>query len=237
MAGFKTHITVSSVLGVGLGGTACLAYGVPWPTCVLAGGLCSVSGMLPDIDSDSGRPFHESMAFAASVVPMMLLPHFQRVGMSHESIVLSAATIYIAIRFGVAWLLKRYTVHRGMFHSLPAAAVFGEIVYLMAAGEDTRVRLFKAGAVVLGFVSHLLLDELYSIEWRHGHLRLKSSFGTALKLFGQSGWANLSAYGKLAILAAAIFFEAHGPQQQHPTQGIDSVQQSASRIMDQFFKR
>jgi len=236
MAGFKAHITVSSVLGVGLGGTA-LAYGVPWPACVLAGGLCSVSGMLPDIDSDSGRPFHESMAFAASVIPMMLLPHFQRAGMSHESIVLTAAGIYLAIRFGLAWLLKLYTVHRGMFHSLPAAVVFGEIVYLMAAGEDTRVRLFKAGAVILGFVSHLLLDEIYSIEWHHGHLRLKSSFGTALKLFGRSGWANLSAYAKLAILAAAIFLEGHSTQAPNPTQGVSSVQQSASRVVDQFFRR
>ena len=55
-------------------------YGVPWPTCVLAGGLCGVSGMLPDIDSDSGRPLHESMAFAAAVVPMMLLHRLPALG-------------------------------------------------------------------------------------------------------------------------------------------------------------
>lgn len=237
MAGFKTHITVSSVLGVGYGGAACLAYGVPWPTCVLAGGLCSVSGMLPDIDSDSGRPFHESMAFAASVVPMMLLPHFQRAGMSHESIVLTAAAVYVAIRFGVAWLLRHYTVHRGMFHSLPAAAVFGEIVYLMASGEDMRLRIYKAGAVVAGYLSHLLLDEIYSIEWHRGRLRLKSSFGTALKLFGQSGWANLSAYGKMAILAAVIFLDSQATQAPGPTRGTESVQQSASRIINDLFRR
>ena len=77
MAGFKTHITVSSLLGVGYGGAAYLMYGVPWPTCALAAGLCGVSGMLPDIDSDSGTPLHESMAFAAAVVPMMLLHRFQ----------------------------------------------------------------------------------------------------------------------------------------------------------------
>ena len=33
MAGFKTHITVSSLLGVGYGGAAYWMYGVPWPTC------------------------------------------------------------------------------------------------------------------------------------------------------------------------------------------------------------
>ena len=137
MAGFKTHITVSSLLGVGYGGAAYFMYGVPWPTCVLAAGLCGVSGMLPDIDSDSGTPLRESMAFAAAVVPMMLLHRFQQAGMSHEMMILCGAAVYLLIRFGFAALLKRYTVHRGMFHSLPAAAIFGEIAFLLAPGATT----------------------------------------------------------------------------------------------------
>jgi hypothetical protein len=237
MAGFKTHITVSSVLGIGYGGVACYMYGVPWPTCALAGGLCGVSGMLPDIDSDSGTPLRESVAFAAAVVPMMALHHFQRVGMSHESIVLSAAAIYLLIRFGVTALLKRYTVHRGMFHSLPAAVVFGEIAFLLASGDDMRLRLYKAGAVVLGYLSHLVLDEIYSFEWRHGRVRLKSSFGTALKMFGQSGWANFSAYAKLLILTAVILFEPQWPQATGQPGSTTSVQQSATRIIDRVLQR
>ena len=121
--------------------------------------------MLPDIDSDSGTPLRESMAFAAAVVPMMLLHRFQHWGMSHELIILAGAGVYLLIRFGLAALLKRYTVHRGMFHSLPAAAIFGEIAFLLASGDDVRLRVYKAGAVVLGYLSHLVLDEIYSIEW------------------------------------------------------------------------
>ena len=136
MPGFKTHITGSSLLGVGYGGAAYFMYGVPWPTCALAGGLCSVSGMLPDIDSDSSTPQRESMAFAAAVVPMMLLHRFQHWGMSHEMILLAGAAVYLLIRFGAAALLRLYTVHRGMFHSLPAAVVFGEIAFLLASGDD-----------------------------------------------------------------------------------------------------
>ena len=139
MPGFKTHITASSLLGAGYGGAAYFVYGIPWPACVLAGGLCGVSGMLPDMDSDSGRPLHESMAFAAAVVPMMLLHRLQHWGLSHEMIILAAAAIYLLIRFGVTALLKRYTVHRGMFHSLPAAVVFGEIAYLLGSGDDERI--------------------------------------------------------------------------------------------------
>jgi membrane-bound metal-dependent hydrolase YbcI (DUF457 family) len=235
MAGFKTHITVSSLLGAGYGGAAYWMYGVPWPTCVLAGGLCGVAGMLPDIDSDSGTPLRESVAFAAAVVPMMMLHHFQHWGLSHELIVLAGAAVYLLIRFGLSALLKRYTVHRGMFHSLPAAVIFGQIAFLLASGDDWRLRAYKAGAVVVGYLSHLLLDEIYSIQWSRG--RVKSSFGTALKLFGHSWPANLSAYAKLAVLTAVIFFEPQWPQTLDQSGRGTSGQQTATRLIDRILHR
>jgi hypothetical protein len=237
MAGFKTHITVSSLLGVGYGGAAYMMYGVPWPTCLLAGGLCGVSGMLPDIDSDSSTPKRESIAFAAAVVPMMLIHRFQQAGMSHESIILAGAVVYLLIRFGLAKLLALYTVHRGMFHSLPAAVIFGEIAFLLASGEDVRLRLFKAGAVVIGYLSHLLLDEIYSIEWSHGRVGLKSSFGTALKFFGHGWWPNVSAYAKLLILASVIFLDPQCPFTPVQPGGASSIQQTATRLMDSILHR
>jgi membrane-bound metal-dependent hydrolase YbcI (DUF457 family) len=206
MAGFKTHITFSSILGAGYGTAAYFLYDVPLPSCILAGGLCGVSGMLPDLDSGPGTPLHESMAFAAAVVPVMLIHHLQRMGLSNEIIILICAGLYLLIRFGGVALLKFFTEHRGMFHSLPAAAIFGEVAYLLASG-DTNLRLYKAGGVVLGYLSHLFLDEVYSFEWSHGRLRLKNSFGTALKIFGHGWWANISVYAKLAILTSVIFYQ------------------------------
>jgi hypothetical protein len=237
MAGFKTHITVSSLIGVGYGATANYMYGVPWPTCAVAASLCGISGMLPDIDSDSSTPQRESMAFASAVVPIMLLPRFQQCGMSHEMILLAGAAVYFLIRFGAAALLRLYTVHRGMFHSLPAAVVFGEFAFLLASGDDVKLRIYKAAAVSLGYLSHLVLDEIYSVEWSHG-LRLKSSFGTALKLWGQGTWSNVSAYAKLAILTAAILFEPQWPEA--PTQPgatTSPVKQTATRLIDRIWHR
>jgi membrane-bound metal-dependent hydrolase YbcI (DUF457 family) len=201
MAGFKTHIGTSTVLGVGYGVTGYLC-GAPLPTCMLAGGLCSVSGMLPDIDSGSGVPLRESMAFAAAVVPMLMIDRFQHMGMSHESIALAGMLIYLGIRFGAAEIIRRYTVHRGMWHSLPAAATVGLLAFLICSCDEMNLRLFKAGAVVLGFMSHLVLDEIWSVEFRGGAIRLKKSFGTALKLWSKSRWANVSTYAKLAALLA-----------------------------------
>ncbi len=215
MAGFKTHITVGTVLGAGYATTAYMLYDVPLATCALAGGLCSVSSMLPDLDSGPGVPLRESVAFASAVVPMMLIHRFQAMGMSHEMIILAGAGVYLAIRFGLAELLKRFTEHRGMFHSLPAAVIAGELGFLLASGDDLRLRIYKAAAVVLGYVSHLVLEEIYSFQFSRGRLRIKSSFGSALKLVGSGGWANFSAFAKLAILTYVVLKEPNWVQQQY----------------------
>jgi hypothetical protein len=207
MAGFKTHITVSSVLGVGYGVAAYSYFHLPPSTCLLAAGLCGVSGMLPDLDSGPGRPLHESCTFAAAAVPMMLIDRFEAWGMNHEMIVLAGAAIYFLIRFGLPELLKRLTEHRGMFHSIPTALIFGELAFLLASGVDVNLRLFKAGGVVLGFLSHLILDEIWSVEFFSRHPGLKKSFGTAFKLFGKAWWPNLFTFTLLGLITFVTFNE------------------------------
>jgi LexA-binding, inner membrane-associated putative hydrolase len=200
MAGFQTHIGVSTVTGIAYGVLG-YHFGAPLEACVLSGGLCSVSGMLPDLDSDSGRPVQEISAFAAAVVPMLMLERFDNFGWSREIMVLVGAAIYGVIRFGAAELFKRYTVHRGMWHSIPACLTCGLLTFLIVAGEDLALRLFKASAVSLGFFSHLLIDEIWSFQLRSGRLNVKRSFGTALKFWGKDRWANVSVYGKLAAVS------------------------------------
>ncbi len=173
MAGFKTHITTSSLLGVGLGATALTVYDAPLPACILAGGLCGVSGMLPDLDSASGVPKRESIAFAAAVVPLLMAERFKRMGMPAEYIVLLGGFMYLFIRFGVAKILTRFTVHRGMFHSLPACLIAGELAFLISGHENVWQRYFNGGAVMLGFMSHLVLDEIWALDFRGGRHSLQ----------------------------------------------------------------
>ena len=198
MADFKTHITTSTVVGVGFGALG-YSQGMPLESCILAGGLCSVAGILPDLDSDSGIPYRESVAFVSAFVPLLLIQRFQHLGWARETIVLAAALIYIAIRFGVAEVFRRYTVHRGMWHSLPAAASVALLTFLITEDQNLLLRAFWAGAALTGFVTHLVLDEIYSVDFRG--VRLKKSFGTALKVWTSHGiWPNVSTYGKLLIL-------------------------------------
>jgi hypothetical protein len=121
--------------------------------------------------------------------------------------VLSGGVSYLYVLFRLARLLMRYTVHRGMFHSIPALLIFTGAAFLICGSTNLHLRYFKAGGVFLGVFSHLILDEIYSVQWASGRWRFKSSFGTALKLWGDSAWGNLSTYAKLAIVVVMILSE------------------------------
>jgi len=204
MANFKTHITTSTVVGIGYGAAGYFLFDMPLATSMLAAGGCSVAGMLPDLDSDNGVPVREMMSFLAAITPVLMLERFRQMNFTPEMIALASGLIYIMIRFGVSELFKRYTTHRGMWHSIPAAATAGLLAFLVCSNNDFEARLFKSLAVVIGFMVHLVLDEIWSFEWQGGRVRVKRSFGTAIKFFGPSVWGNVSTYGKLIILIGLV---------------------------------
>ena len=208
LAGFKTHITTSSVLGVAYGGAGALWMQgpqgeVPIATCVLGAGLCSIGGMLPDLDSDTGVPLRETVAFIAATVPLLLMDRFSQMGFSSEAMVAAGVVAYLVIRFGLLAVLKKFTVHRGMFHSLPAAMIAAEIGFLLCSGETLTQRYYKGGGLLLGFMSHLILDEIWSVDFKQA--RLKSSFGTATKFWGSSRLANVGVYIVVIMLSLIVW--------------------------------
>ena len=200
MADFKTHITASTALGVVLGGVGHFFFDVPPAHCLVAGSLCSVAGMLPDLDSDSGIPQREMLSFVSVIVPMLMLPRLDALELSNEEKVFVAGVLYVVIRFVIGGLFRKYTKHRGMWHSIPAALIAGLVTFMVCLSPGFEIRLFKAWAVVLGFVSHLFLDEVYAVNWEGKLPKAKKSFGTALKFYGNSRFANVMTYGKLAVL-------------------------------------
>jgi hypothetical protein len=213
MAGFRMHITVSTVCGIGYGGAAANPLGFPAETAFLAAGLTAVGGMLPDLDSDSGKPVREISGLAAAVIPLLLVARLTAAGMSHEGVLVTLGLLYLLIRYGLGFVLRRVSVHRGMFHSIPAMLVFGLLIYLEYQGE-MRTRLLLAGGVMLGFLSHLVLDEIYAVDFNGLRPRLNQFAGSALK-FGSSSWiATCVCYGllfSLGFLAYLDYVEHFGP--------------------------
>ena len=204
MAGFRTHITVSTLCGVGYGAAAVDPLGFQPEAAVLAAGLTGVGGMLPDLDSDSGVPVRELSGLAAAIVPLLLARRLLASGMTHESMLATMAGLYFLIRYGGAWLVRTVSVHRGMFHSIPAMLIAGLVVYLEYRSPDRAVRLMLGGGVMIGFLSHLILDEIYSVDFNGIRLRLNKSAGSAVKFISPSWAGTATCYlilGGLAFLA------------------------------------
>jgi len=99
MANFPTHITTSAALGTAYGTAAHVVYGMPLPGCLLAGGLFTIAGVLPDVDSDNAVILREILAFVAAVIPMLLLDRFREMGWHQESIVVASGLTYVSSRY------------------------------------------------------------------------------------------------------------------------------------------
>jgi membrane-bound metal-dependent hydrolase YbcI (DUF457 family) len=129
-----------------------------------------------------------------------------------EQIVVFLILAHVFIRYGVSRLFKRMTVHRGMFHSIPGMAIAGLATFLVYHHWDPLVRAYVAGATMLGFLSHLVLDELCSVDLSGAHLRLNKFAGSALKFASPSWTATLGTYLLLVALAFVTAMQFDGPR-------------------------
>jgi membrane-bound metal-dependent hydrolase YbcI (DUF457 family) len=207
------HITVSSAVGVVYGAAAVQPMGFSTEAAVLAAGVTAVGGMLPDLDHQAGRPMREMFGLAAVIVPMMLAHRLRHAGVSPEGVLASFLFGYIFVRYVAIGVFKRFTVHRGMYHSIPGMFIAGLCVYLAYHSDDRSIRLLLAGGVMLGFMSHLVLDEIYSVGWDGLKPKLKSSAGSAVKFVSSSMPATATCYvllGGLLYLAYLDFKKSGG---------------------------
>ena len=145
--------------------------------------LAATSSAAPDIDSDTGRPRELVLSFLGIAIPIVLLFNISN-STTSENILAATLISFFLTRYLLGHLLAKFTVHRGLWHSVPAAVLCAEITYLLFFDLPVKVRLLYALAVLGGFISHLLLDELYSVKVLA--LDTKRSFGTALKFTGSS---------------------------------------------------
>lgn len=116
--------------------------------------------------------------------------------------------IMLGIAVGVQILIpifKRLTTHRGMLHSVPFTLLFAEMVFWFVHPFGLADRLLLALAAWMGALSHLLLDEIYSVDFDGNKLvRLKRSFGTAFK-FWDSRFPATSVLLYLLVLAGGVY--------------------------------
>lgn len=210
MAGYREHITVSSMLGIGYGAGATLAFGFTPVQGALAGFLTAFGGMLPDLDSETGKPVRELFGLVGAVGPLLMMGRVAEtfnIPSQPEYIILTFVLLYHLLRYGGAWLVGIFAVHRGMFHSIPAMLIAAQLTFLAYKESETAVKFLMAGGIAVGFLSHLLLDEMYSVQWTGVRIKLNKYAGSAFKFVGKSTNANIVAYGILLTLTYATFSE------------------------------
>lgn len=204
MAGYREHISVSAMLGIAYGAGVSLLGPLNFVQGALAGWLTALGGLIPDLDSPTSRPVRELFGLVAALAPLLLagkLLKWLDIPAGPESVMLTIVVMYLAIRYGGSDMIKKLAKHRGMFHSLPAMLIAAQLVFLTYPSDLERTRLLMAAGVALGVLSHLVLDEIYSVEVKSGRLRLKNSSGTALKWSGPAFVPNVTTYCILMLLS------------------------------------
>jgi hypothetical protein len=195
---------LSTPLGAAFGGLALFGMNYDWGPAVLGAGLTAIGGLLPDLDSDSGVPVRELFGITAAATAVLVFHPLVQRGLPLEQTLVFMGAAYFFVRYVLSAAFCRWTVHRGMFHSIPAMLVAGLIVYLSYPSNDYRLRLYLGGGVMVGFLSHLVLDELCAVDFMGVRVRFNKFAGSALK-FGSPSWsATLFTYvvlGGLGYLA------------------------------------
>jgi membrane-bound metal-dependent hydrolase YbcI (DUF457 family) len=196
MANFQTHIT-TGVITSGLLSTVAMAAAVATPNQALALTMAGTLGsILPDIDlegSRQSRTIFGGFGMFFSLVAVFSYSQF----LSIAELCLMWLAIYALIRYGLWRLFNEFTRHRGIFHSLLANmffAICAVLVFYRVLGMPDVISWLGGAAIFIGAMTHLILDEIYSIDFSGA--RVRRSFGTALKLFNYP-------YPMTALLMAA----------------------------------
>jgi len=183
VANFPTHILVGTVVSGSLA-TLTLAADVIAPENLVAVTLAGALGsVLPDIDLKDSRPSRALFAGLAVFFSFVLLFQFASRLSIAEMWALWLGTL-LFVRFGLHSVFHKHTTHRGVWHSIVAGlacAVATVLMFYYVFGRHDGVAWLAGGFLLIGYITHLLLDEIYSVDVLGNHI--KKSFGTALKLF------------------------------------------------------
>ena len=182
MADFNTHVFgAAAVVSLGaICATKLLALTMPEGLTLMIVGM--VGGVLPDIDLRSSQPskalFSVLGVFAGLAWLSANLQSFTGL-----ELWLGTITVYLLVRFPTAYVFHRMSVHRGVLHSLIAAIMAGVLTCAVAYQQmhTSELQSWLLGlSMMLGYLVHLLLDELFSVDFTG--VRIRRSFGSAVKV-------------------------------------------------------
>ncbi len=202
MANFKQHISGGVIAGAIATPVAMTLFPLTLPQGLLVLFLTSFGAMVPDVDSNTSKPLGLIFNYLGLLLPIILLNQFQpEATIETTLIVLVLGAVFI--QKVIYYPFVKLTHHRGMIHSIPAIFIYGALIFHLFFDSEDSIRFIFAGASSLGFLVHLVMDEIWSIDV--SNMRIKKSFGTALKLFNKKVGVTLLTYVILLALLYPIY--------------------------------
>lgn len=202
MASFSTHLVVATVASASIAVLATSVQLIALKDSLEFIFLGIIGGLLPDIDSRHSKPAKLIFNTLGVLIAFTAL-WFYKSDYAIQYLVVIAISSFVFVRYIIFALFTRLTIHRGIFHSLLAAAFFA-LLSICISYYLLHCRVLQAWLggcfVAFGFIIHLLLDECYSVDL--ANKRIKKSFGTALKLWN---YKNLTASLIMALLTLLLY--------------------------------
>jgi len=182
MANFNTHVTYAAA-SAGLLSVLCLQVGMIDQRDALTLALIgTIGGILPDVDLQRSYPSRIIFSMLGIFVAFLMIFSLEN-NLSIVELWLVGIGTFILIRFPLWQVFHHHTTHRGSVHSVMVAllAAFSTAaVSFHILGKDDFTAWLNALFLFIGFLIHLLLDEIYSVDFTNR--RVKKSFGSALKI-------------------------------------------------------
>ena len=201
MANFNTHFTVAAGASAVVSATLLSMEVVTPEQAVIAFGLGTLGGLLPDVDSAHSTSIKVGFNVLSLLMTIMLI-FVKSSTYSLVEMAVVASLVFIGIRYAFLEFFRKISKHRGMFHTVPVAVIWGIVVASMCQwffDLNSLVAWVYGFMITWGYLVHLILDETYSVDL--GNRRMKRSSGTAFK-FGM--FKNTNQKIQTAVIYAAI---------------------------------
>jgi membrane-bound metal-dependent hydrolase YbcI (DUF457 family) len=163
---------VSAVSSALLVAAADAAYGLGSTTSTLAF-LAGVSGgLLPDVDSDESKPLRLSGIIAGLGAAALAGGFFSAKGEFLSRpwqpifVFIAALAAFLIFNTLIIHLLKKHTVHRGLFHSLAVPFLYGGLWAVVVCGQGRKTILAVWVLAAFGVLVHLILDAASSMSFK-----------------------------------------------------------------------
>jgi len=210
MAGFKAHLATGILAGGVLSFGAVIVSFVEIIYVPIIFSAILVGSFLPDLDSDTGMPV--KILFASLGMLTAIWTGYMLLDRVSDEPIKSIATVvgsYGAVYIILQRIFKKFTKHRGLFHSILALLItMLALNYLLLSFEFS---MFKSGLLAvslgIGYLGHLILDEVNSVVNLSGIPFIPNkSLGSALKIMSKSSQVNMIAFMILGILIIMTYF-------------------------------